>query len=142
MDRDDSPGSAPSRRSTLAGPVRAFSDNLDGVLWMLVAVTFFTAGGLVMKHLAQTVPITMIVFFRNWVVLVVVLPILLHNPPQRLRPQRLWIHVLVVVVGQARITAPAIGDYPRARRRGPGNEGIAPSPGWRRLPALRIRCAS
>ena len=28
---------------------------------------------------------------------------------------------LVVVVGQARITAPAIGDYPRARRRGPGN---------------------
>ena len=31
---------------------------------------------------------------------------------------------LVVVVGQARITAPAIGDYPRARRRGPGNEGM------------------
>ena len=26
--------------------------------------------------------------------------------------------------GQARITAPAIGDYPRARRRGPGNEGM------------------
>ena len=31
---------------------------------------------------------------------------------------------LVVVVGQAAITAPAIGDYPRARRRGPGNEGM------------------
>ena len=31
---------------------------------------------------------------------------------------------LVVVVGQARITAPAIGDYPRARRRGPGNAGM------------------
>ena len=101
MDPDDSPGSAPSRRSTLAGRVRAISDNLDGVLWMLVAVTFFTAGGLVMKHLAQTVPISMIVFFRNWVVLVVVLPILLHNPPQRLRPQRLWIHVLRAVTGVA-----------------------------------------
>ena len=47
-----------------------------------------------------------------------------------------WIHVstrwagestddlgLVVVVGQAAITAPAIGNHPRARRRGPGNEG-------------------
>ncbi len=31
---------------------------------------------------------------------------------------------LVVVVGQAAITALAIGDYPRARRRGPGNEGM------------------
>ena len=30
---------------------------------------------------------------------------------------------LVVVVGQAAITAPAIGNHPRARRRGPGNEG-------------------
>ena len=31
---------------------------------------------------------------------------------------------LVVVVGQAAITAPAIADYPRARRRGPSNEGM------------------
>ena len=30
---------------------------------------------------------------------------------------------LVVVVGQAAITAPAIGNHPRARRRGSGNEG-------------------
>ena len=36
---------------------------------------------------------------------------------------------LVVVVGQAAITAPAIGDYPRARRRGPGNEGMKAASG-------------
>ena len=57
---------------------------------------------------------------------------------------------LVVVVGQARITAPAIGDYPRARRRGPGNEGMKAARGeipdhatWLALgrsstPAMRI----
>ena len=52
-----------------------------------------------MKHLAQAVPISMIVFFRNWVVLVVLLPILFRNPPQRLWPQRPWIHVLRAVTG-------------------------------------------
>ena len=31
---------------------------------------------------------------------------------------------LVVVVGQAGIASPAIGDHPRARRRGPGDEGM------------------
>ena len=30
----------------------------------------------------------------------------------------------VVMVGQAAIAAPAIGDHPRARRRGPGDEGM------------------
>jgi len=99
MDRNDSLGTAPPRRCALGRGLGGFSDNLGGVLWMLVAVTFFTAGGLVMKHLAETVPIFMIVFFRNWVVLVVVLPILLRDPPRRVRPQLLWIHVLRAVTG-------------------------------------------
>ncbi|MDP6805694.1 MAG: DMT family transporter [Rhodospirillales bacterium] len=104
MDRNDTPGPTPSRRNALAEGLRALSDNLGGVLWMLMAVTFFTAGGLVMKHLAQAVPISMIVFFRNWVVLVVLLPILFRNPPQRLRPQRLWVHVLRAVTGVTSFT--------------------------------------
>lgn len=101
MDRNDTLGSAPPKRSAFVAGLRALSDNLGGVLWMLVAVTFFTAGGLVMKHLAQAVPISMIVFFRNLVVLVVLLPVLIHNPPQRLRPQQLWIHFLRAVTGVA-----------------------------------------
>ena len=49
---------------------------------------------------------------------------------------------LVVVVGQAAITAPAIGDYPRARRRGPGNEGMKAARGEIPEGASRMRRGS
>ncbi|MDP6785748.1 MAG: DMT family transporter [Rhodospirillales bacterium] len=69
--------------------------NFRGVLWALGSVIFMTCMGLVIKHLgALGVPLAMIVFFRQALVLLISLPWFVRMGPGPFRTRRPGTHLL------------------------------------------------
>lgn len=69
--------------------------NLRGVLWALGSVVFMTSMSLVIKHLgALGVPLAVIVFFRQALVLLISFPWLLRVGPRNFRTRRPVAHLL------------------------------------------------
>ena len=74
-----------------AGPQQYISgapDNLRGILWMLTSVAAFTVMGMVIKEIASEVSLAMIVLFRQWVVLLILVPWLLRAEAREIRTER------------------------------------------------------
>lgn len=74
-----------------SGPV---SNNLRGILWMLASVAAFTVMGMVIKNISSQMSLAMIVLFRQWVVLLILVPWLVRAEVREIRTERLGAHAL------------------------------------------------
>ena len=70
-----------------------------GILWMFAGGVAFTIMGSLIKHLSQTLPITVIVFFRMLVALTLLLPWIMRNRFASVATSRLGLHMLRSVTG-------------------------------------------
>jgi len=84
--------------SSPSGPP-ALSDNLRGMLWMLLTAVLLTATAAASKALGQTLPVVEIVFFRMALGAAVMLPWLLRRGPSGLATRRLGAHLWRAILG-------------------------------------------
>jgi drug/metabolite transporter (DMT)-like permease len=70
------------------------TNNLHGILWMLVSVAAFTVMGLIIKDVTSQVSLAVVVLFRQWVVLLILVPWLLRAEAGEIRTKRLGTHAL------------------------------------------------
>ncbi len=68
--------------------------NVRGALWALMATALFVVTGAMVKYASQSYHITQILFFRQIVMLVLVLPTIIRHFPQSLETERPGLHVL------------------------------------------------
>lgn len=71
---------------------------------ILVSELFLVLSGMVVKHIADEVPVQMIVFFRNALGLLILLPWLMRNGLQAIRTSRLRLHLMRAGVGVTAMT--------------------------------------
>jgi drug/metabolite transporter (DMT)-like permease len=81
-------------RLTSQDRVSGTKDHLRGILWMIASVVAFTAMGLVIKHLSSQVELAIIVLFRQWVVLLILVPWLIRSDAPEILTQRLGTHTI------------------------------------------------
>lgn len=70
-----------------------------GILWMIAGGAAFTIMGALIKHLSQTLPITVIVFFRMSIALGLLLPWILRNRMAPVATPRLGLHMVRSTTG-------------------------------------------
>ena len=75
-----------------------------GILWMLAGGVAFTITGALIKHLSQTLPITVIVFFRMLVALILLLPWILHDRLNPFATSRPGLHLVRSITGFLSLT--------------------------------------
>ncbi len=71
---------------------------------ILISELFLVLSGMVVKHIAEDVPVQMIVFFRNVLGLVILAPWLVSNGLSALKTSRLRLHLMRAVVGVTAMT--------------------------------------
>ncbi len=87
------------RARGLASAFERLPDTVRGALWMLFACACFSGMNGVVRHLAQDLPIFVVVFFRSLFGLLAMLPFLLRPGLASLRMTRPRLHVLRAVIG-------------------------------------------
>jgi len=73
---------------------RARSSALKGAIWMVLAGICFAGLGVTIRFSALQLPVLEVVFFRNFINLILMIPWLLHIGLSGLRTKRLGLHVL------------------------------------------------
>ena len=68
--------------------------NSRGILWMLASVAAFTVMGLIIKDVTSQVSLAVVVLFRQWVVLLILVPWLARAEVGEIRTKRLGTHAL------------------------------------------------
>lgn len=81
-------------RSTLAA----------GAALILISELFLVLSGMVVKHIADDVPVQMIVFFRNALGLLILMPWLMQNGLQAIKTSRIRLHLMRAGVGVTAMT--------------------------------------
>lgn len=71
---------------------------------ILISELFLVLSGMVVKHIADDVPVQMIVFFRNALGLVILMPWLMRNGLQAIKTSRLRLHLMRAAVGVTAMT--------------------------------------
>ena len=79
------------------GKLGPASDNPRGILWMLASVAAFTVMGLIIKDISSQVSLAMMLLFRQWVVLFILVPWLLRAEAREVRTERLGAHAVRAV---------------------------------------------
>ena len=87
--------------ASLQDRVNGTTNNLRGILWMFGSVAAFTVMGLIIKDIASQVSLAMIVLFRQWVVLLILVPWLLRAEAREIRTERLGAHALRALLALA-----------------------------------------
>ena len=87
--------------ASLQDRVNGTTNNLRGILWMFGSVAAFTVMGLIIKDIASQVSLAMIVLFRQWVVLLILVPWLLRAEAREIRTERLGTHALRALLALA-----------------------------------------
>ena len=72
-------------------------ENPRGILWMLAGVGAFTIMGLIIKDISSQVSLAMMLLFRQWVVLFILVPWLLRAEAREVRTERLGAHAVRAV---------------------------------------------
>ncbi|MDP6785745.1 MAG: DMT family transporter [Rhodospirillales bacterium] len=67
-------------------------DNPRGIVWMLASVAAFTVMGLIIKDVTSQVSLAVVVLFRQWVVLLILVPWLVRAEAREIRTRRLGTH--------------------------------------------------
>ena len=71
----------------------------QGALLLVLGEGFLALMGAIIKHLGADLPTEVVVFFRNFFGLFMLVPILLHNGLDQLKTQRLHLHIARAAVG-------------------------------------------
>lgn len=71
---------------------------------ILISELFLVLSGMVVKHIADDVPVQMIVFFRNALGLLILMPWLMRNGLQAIKTSRLRLHLMRAAVGVTAMT--------------------------------------
>ena len=79
----------------------ALPGNLRGALWILLTAFVMTLQSAIVKDLGEHLHTLVIVFFRCFFALVILLPVFLRRGPAMVRTRRPWMHVARSVVGIA-----------------------------------------
>lgn len=88
----------------LIAPLARLSHPVRGVLWMLLASAAITGVAVVVRHISSALHPLEVVFFRNFMGLVFILPWFARTGAAALRTQRIGGHVLRAVFGLAAMT--------------------------------------
>lgn len=71
---------------------------------ILISEVFLVISGMVIKHIADDVPVQMVVFFRNLIGLMLLMPWLMRHGLQAVKTQRLHLHLMRAGVGVTAMT--------------------------------------
>lgn len=94
---DPTPSSELSAIGRWRGRWAALSPNVQGSLWVALAVVLFTVMMTLIKLLGERLPVVEILFFRQLVMLGFLAPMLRRNFPDALRTQRPGLHAFRVL---------------------------------------------
>ena len=76
-------------------------NNLRGILWMLVAVTTLTTMFVVIKYMAEELPVFVVAIFRTFFALMLLMPWLIRHGRAGVRTQRTGLHFIRAFCGIA-----------------------------------------
>jgi len=89
-------------------PTQALNDHRSGLVMgaglILISELFLVLSGMVVKFIADDVPVQMIVFFRNALGLVILMPWLMRNGLQAIKTDRIRLHLMRAGVGVTAMT--------------------------------------
>ena len=92
----------------MQNPTQALNDHRSGLVMgaglILISELFLVLSGMVVKFIADDVPVQMIVFFRNALGLVILMPWLMRNGLQAIKTDRIRLHLMRAGVGVTAMT--------------------------------------